>query len=290
MPRCTACEKNYDDPAAMELVRNKDNRWLAVCKPCLDQGVNVNTLEPGLTPVDKEAIANADSPSVGIAPSGDAIADAKKLLEALRNLRRSKERIGRPRSHERRKVDLHVNYSLARDDIRHEGTVKDFSQGGLRIITTYPLTKGQIVRFDWNIPLPPSMARILQGTGEVRRVTKDKQGNYDVGFKFLARTSDKGANRRRFRRYKCNMLAFYQREGSNIMSSGQVVDISQGGCQINTDEPMNTNEVIWTRMIGGGGTKGDLVGNMRVRRSIQRPNTYIIGCSFDRMRMEPRLT
>lgn len=273
----------------MELVRNKDNRWVAVCKHCLDLGVDVNQLEPGLIAVDEETLALADAPAVDVIPSGDPLADSRKLLESLRNLRRSKERIGRPRSHERRKIDLTVHFSLARDDTRHEGLVKDFSQGGLRVITSYALTKGQIVRFDWNIPLPPAMARTLQGTGEVRRVVKDNSGNYDVGFKFLTRSGDKGANRRRFRRYRCDMLVYYRRQGSELVSRGKVIDISQGGCQLHLDEKMDGSEVFWVRMIGGGGTKGDLIGNMRVCRVTEKNALYEIGCAFERMRMEAQI-
>lgn len=289
MPRCSSCAKNYDDPSVIELVRKKDNHWVAVCKNCLDSGVDVNLLEPASVAIDPQSIAAAEAPTVDVAPSGDPLGDAKKLLESLRNLRRSHERLGRPRSHERRKVDLTVHFSLARDDTRHEGVIKDFSQGGLRLITSFPLSKGQVVRFDWNIPLTPAMARMLQSTGEVRRSVKDDSGNYDVGFKFLTRTVDKGANRRRFRRYKCDMLAYYQRQGSELMRRGRVVDISQGGCQLNLDEKLDEREQFWVRMIGGGGTKGDLVGNMRTCRVVERNAVYEIGCSFERMRMEPQL-
>lgn len=286
MPRCCSCSKNYDNLSVMELVRNKANRWIAVCRPCLDMGIDVNTLEPCLITIDEKSIASVNTPTLELPPSGDLLADSKKLLESLRNLRRSKERTGKSRSHERRAVDLTVYFSLARDDTRHEGKVKDFSQGGLRVLTRYPLTKGQIVRFDWNIPLPPALARMLQGTGEVRRVIKGEGNSYDVGFKFLTRASDKGANRRRFRRYRCDLLLYYRRGKSDIVSRGRVVDISQGGCQLSLGERLDQNELIWVRIIGGGGTKGDLTGTLRTCRIIQRPPNFEIGCSFEKMGIE----
>lgn len=284
MPRCTSCGRNYDDLSAIELVRNNDNRWIAVCRSCMDMGVDINTLQPTLLAVDDKSAD--DTLAIEIPASGNPLEDAKKLLESLRNLRRSKERVGKPRSFERRAIELTVHFSLSRDDTRHEGLVKDFSQGGLRVITTYPLTKGQIVRFDWNTPLPPALSRMLQGTGEVRRSIKGEGNTYDVGFKFLTRPSDKGANRRRFRRYRCDLLVFYRRQKSEVISRGRVVDISQGGCQLNLNEKLESNEVFWVRIVGGGGTKGDLTGMMRTCRIIAHLPKYETGCSFEKMNVE----
>lgn len=256
MPKCNSCGKNYDDPTIMELVRNKENRWVSICRHCLDLGIDVNQVHQSGA-VDDSALATAETSAIDVTPTGDSLANAKKLLESLRNLRQSKERVGRARSHERKQVELTVHFTLARDDTRHEGTVKDFSQGGLRVVTPYPLTKGQVVQFDWNIPLPPAMARMLQSTAEVRRVVRSEDGRYDAGFKFMSRQADKGANRRRFRRYKCDMVVYYQREGCELMSRGMVTDISQGGCQMQLDEKLEQNEVFQVRLIGGGGQRGD---------------------------------
>ncbi len=285
MPKCNSCGKYYDNPSVMELVRNKDNRWISICKHCLSMGVDVNQVQQGAA-VDDSALATADTPSIDVTPTGDSLANAKKLLEALRNLRQGKERVGRARSHERKQVELTVHFTLARDDTRHEGTVKDFSQGGLRVVTPFALTKGQVVQFDWNIPLPPAMARMLQGTAEVRRVVRNEDGLFDAGFKFMSRQVDKGANRRRFRRYRCDMVAYYQRQGCDLLSRGTVTDISQGGCQMQLDEKLDMNEVFQVRLIGGGGQRGDLVGNMRVCRAIPRETTIETGCAFEKMRME----
>lgn len=287
MPRCGSCSRNYDDPGVMELVRNQENRWVAICRNCLDQGVDVNQVVQGNIAVDEHALQTADKPVIDVTLSGDPFENAGKLLESLRNLRQSKERVGRARTHERKQVEMVVHYTLARDDTRHEGTVKDFSQSGLRVVTSQNLPKGQIVHFDWNIPLPPSMARVLQSAAEVRRITKTDDGLYDIGFKFLARQSDKGANRRRFRRYKCDMLVLYQREGDEIVSSGKVRDISQGGCQMRLDENLASGEVFKVRLVGGGGARGDLVGTMRVCRVVPRDDIiFETGCAFDQMRME----
>ncbi len=289
MPKCSSCLKNYDDPTSIELVKNQENRWFTVCRHCLDSGVDVNNITQA-QPVDAHALATADAPSIDATISGDPIADAKRLLESLRNLRQSKERVGRARSHERRSVQIKAHFTLARDDTRHEGVVRDFSQGGIRLVTAYPLAKGQIVQFDWNIPLPPAMARLLQSTAEVRRTIKTDNGHYDVGFKFMSRQVEKGANRRRFRRYKCEMRAFYQRNGSEFMSMGRVTDISQGGCQIHLDEQLAKDEVFEVRLIGGGGTRGDLVGHMRVCRVMVREADFETGCAFERMHMEKQPT
>ncbi len=286
MPKCGSCGKNYDDAGLLELVRNQENRWISICRFCLDQGVNVNEVHPPNIAVDDLALTTADKPSIDVTLVDDALANAANLLESLRNLRQSKERVGRARSHERKQVELTIHFSLARDDTRHEGTVKDFSQSGLRVVTPHQLIKGQTVQFDWNVPLPPAMARVLQSTAEVRRVNKTDNGLYDVGFKFLTRQADKGANRRRFRRYKCDMLVYYQRGGSEAHSSGKVTDISQGGCQMQLDEALNQGEVFTVRLIGGGGAKGDLVGTMRVCRVIPREVMFETGCAFDQMRME----
>lgn len=287
MPKCGSCGKNYDDPSVIELMRNQENRWVAICRNCLDHGVDVNRVERGNIAVDEHALQTADKPVIDVTLSGDPFENARKLLEALRSLRQSKERVGRARSHERKQVEMVVRYTLARDDTRHEGTVKDFSQSGLRVVTAQNLPKGQIVHFDWNIPLPPSMGRMLQSAAEVRRVSRNDDGMFDIGFKFIARQSDKGANRRRFRRYKCDMLVLYQRSGGDVVSSGKVRDISQGGCQMRLDESLDQGEVFRVRLIGGGGSRGDLVGTMRVCRVMPRDGVmFETGCAFEQMRME----
>lgn len=285
MPRCDACGKNYDDPKLLELVRKKDNHWVSVCKSCLSSGIDVNHVEQGGA-LDVQALEPTDAPSISVMRTGDPLADARRLLGTLRKLRQSAERVGRARSHERKAIELTVHFTIARDDARHEGAVKDFSQGGMRVVTKYPLAKGQIVQFDWNVPLPPAMTRMLQSAGEVRRVVRNEEGLFDAGFKFLAKKSDNGANRRRFRRYKCDMTTYYRREGSDLMSRGVVTDISQGGCQIRVDEKFAPGETFTARLIGGGGVKGDLAGSMKVCRSSLKEEGFEIGCSFEKMRME----
>ncbi|MCC8117093.1 MAG: hypothetical protein LIP18_08110, partial [Planctomycetes bacterium] len=124
MPRCNSCGKNYDNPSILELVKNQENRWLMICRHCIDMGVDVNLVEQGNIVVEAHALATADTQSVSTVLSGDPIADARRLLDTLRNLRQSKERVGRARSHERKPVEMKVYFTLARDDTGHEGTVR----------------------------------------------------------------------------------------------------------------------------------------------------------------------
>ena len=285
MPKCGACGRNYDNPALIELVRNKEDRWIPICRECLNRRVDVNQLRKENVAVDSHATA-ASSQAININLSADPIENAKRLLSSLKGLRQSRERIGRARLHERKQADLTVNFTMARDDTRYEATVKDFSQDGIRIVTNKAMAKGQIVQFDWNIPLPPAMAKVLQGTGEARRVSRLDDGAYDVGFKFISRQSDKGANRRRFRRYKCDMVVYYQCRGGCLMTSGRVTDISQGGCQMRLDDRLEHGDVVSVRLIGGGGSRGDLLGDMRVCRVIPREVDFETGCAFEKMRME----
>lgn len=289
MPRCNSCSRNYDDPNQLELVRNADNRWVSVCRACLDKGVDLKAIQPGIA-VDPAALLAEDTPAITVTSSENPLEDAKNLLDALRNLRQATTHKGRARTHERKQIEMVVYFTLARDDTRHEATVKDYSHGGLKIVTGLALAKGQVLQFDWNIPLPPTVARVLQNTAEVRRVTRTESGLYEVGMKFLARPSDKGANRRRFRRYKCDMLAFYQRRGSDMTTAGRVKDISQGGCQMRLDEKLDSGEVFEVRLIGGGGARGDLVGNMRVCRVSKKEAEFETGCAFEQMRMEKQAT
>lgn len=292
MPKCGACGKNYDNANVMELVRNQENRWISICRHCLEEGVDVNALKPGTIAVENHALQAGEHPAIDVTLSPNVLENARNLLTALRNLRQNKERVGRARSHERKHVDLTVYFTMARDDARHQGQVKDFSQSGLRVVTQQQLTVGQMVQFDWNIPLPPSMSRMLQNTAEVRRVTKNEDGAFDIGFKFMSRHIDKGINRRRFRRYRCDMLVYYQRQNSAVMSRGNVTDISQGGCQMRLDEKLDSGESFMVRLVGGGGSRGDMIGSMRVCRVIPRETQFETGCAFEKMRIEqqPALT
>ncbi|MDR1613244.1 MAG: PilZ domain-containing protein [Planctomycetota bacterium] len=286
MPKCDSCGIFYDDPNELALIRNKDNRWISLCRSCTGQGVNVNLVASSKIAVDDSVMALADKPGVEIpASAGDPLKNAMGLLESLRNLRQTAEKVGRLRAHERRKIELTVSFSLVRDDIVHEGVVRDLSQNGLKIITQRHLDRGQIVQFDWKPPIPPALARILQGTAEVRRVMKNDDGEYEVGLRFVNRNAGKGANRRRFRRYRCEMRAYYQRTGSEMMAQARVKDISQGGCQIMLRESLDAGERFTVRLMGGGGVRGDLAGTVQVCRVIPREVEYEIGCAFIQMRM-----
>lgn len=287
MPKCDSCGAHYDDPSVMELVRNKDNRWISICRSCLTKGVDANRVVASRVAVDEAIAQSADEEAIDVnIVAGDPIANVRKLLESLRNLRNTNEKVGRVRSHDRKPVEMTVNFSLARDDAVHRGTVKNLSQGGMLINTDRQLSRGQILQFDWKSPVPPTMAQLLQGNAEVRRVVKNDDGTYAVGLRFVKRQAAKGANRRRFRRYKCDMQAYYQREGSELIMLGKVKDISQGGCMLVLDEELEGNETFYVRLVGGGGGRGDLVGTMQVRRVIPREPAFETGCLFLQMRIE----
>ncbi len=287
MPKCQSCGQFYDNPNDMELVRNKENRWVSVCRSCLNKNVDIDKIDSVRVAVEETALEQAAKPNIDVSlVAGDPIANAEKLLASLRTLRHTGEKTGRVRKDERRTVDLVVNFTLARDDASHEGFVKDISQGGMLIKTAKQLAKGQIIQFDWKTPMPPVMASFMQGNAEVRRSTRNEDGTYSVGLRFVKRQAAKGANRRRFRRYRCDMIAYYQRDGSSIMSRGSVRDISQGGCQLMADEELLDHEQFYVRLVGGGGGRGDLVGTVAVRRVIAKEIEYEIGCSFQKMKIE----
>ncbi|MDR1533803.1 MAG: PilZ domain-containing protein [Planctomycetota bacterium] len=289
MPRCGVCGKNYDNPAEIELLRNQEDRWIPVCRACVEQNVDVNRISyTNNLAVENFAIGGEEAlqPSIEAPLSSDPMENVRKLLTLLKKLRYSKERIGRARTSPRKPVELTVFYTFARDDARYEAKVLDFSQSGIHIITGLSLSKGQLLQFDWNIPLPASMAKVLHNSGEVRRVTRLNDNKYDVGIRFLDRQGDKGVNRRRFHRYKCDMDVFYQPPGSSIMAMGKVIDISQGGCQMRLDEKLEFSDLLQVKLVGGAGSRGDLVGNLKVCRVISRDNIFETGCAFEKMRME----
>ena len=288
MPKCSACGVFYDSPDAVELVRNNENRWVSICRTCLDKGVDVNRMTSVNVAVEEAAIELADRPSVAIdLDENDPVGNASRLLDSLRELRHANEKVGRGRSHERYNVEIAVIFSLARDDATHEAVVKDLSHGGMLIQTHKHLAKGQILLFDWKTPVPPAMASVLQGNAEVRRVERNEDGSFAVGLRFVKRQVVKGANRRRFRRYKCDMRAYYRREGGNTTCLGKVVDVSQGGCLLHLSGAMEKGEKVYVRLVGGGGGRGDLVGTVQVCRVAPRDSTaFQIGCSFAQMRIE----
>ncbi|MDR1520447.1 MAG: PilZ domain-containing protein [Planctomycetota bacterium] len=288
MPKCGACGKNYNDPAQIELVRNQEDRWVPVCRECLEQGVDTSQLRLDKVAVDNHVASMDIAQAIDVTLAANPMDNVRKLLAAFKSLRQSKERKNWAKRRERKQIELTAYYTMARDDNRYEAKIVDFSPSGIRIATNRAIAQGQILQFDWNIPLPPSMARVLQSTGEVRRVVKHDNGTYDIGIRFMARQSDKEANRRRFRRYKCDMTAYYRCRGSDLMLIGQITDISQGGCQMRLDEKLETNNVLEVRMIGGGGAKGDLIGKIRVCRVIPRDSYFDTGCCFEKMSMAPQ--
>lgn len=287
MPKCDSCGVFYDDPGDLEFVRNKENRWVPICRPCQEKGVDVNLVAVRNIAVEEAVLRMADKPGIDVnLVGGDPVASARKLLQSLRTLRQVNEKEGRVRNHTRHSFDITIEFTLARDDALHAGVVKNLSQGGMLVHTDKVLTRGQIVQFDWKGSAPPNMTTALQGSAEVRRVTKNNDGTFAIGFRFVKRQVMNGANRRRFRRYRCDMPAYYQREKSNMIRLGRVTDISQGGCQLELDEELAANESFFVRLVGGGGNRGDLIGTMQVRRMIKKEMLFEAGCAFQQMRIE----
>lgn len=289
MAKCSSCNTNYDNPADIELIRNSDNRWVPVCKNCLEKGVQVDSISPTAA-VDKNILATIEQPSIDVSLVREhPLENIRSLLSSLRNIRKTaerSERVGRVRTHERKSVEITVSFSLARDDTPNDAVIRDLSKSGVKITTRRKLERGQIVQFDWNSRVPPHVAGMLQGAAEVRRVVKNDDGTFDAGLRFVKRQVAKGANRRRFRRYKCDIPIYYQREESEIMTLGLVKDISQGGCQLHLDESLDMGEIISVRLMGGAGVKGDLVGTLKVCRATTKDAIVEIGCAFVQMKME----
>ena len=290
MAKCAGCNKDFEDQDQLELMRNNEGRWLPVCAECRGSGVDVNSLQMPQA-VTESALKAAAETGIEI-PSlenSSPLQNLHKLFHSLRAIRMKVEKAGRSRGHDRHNIEMIIRFTLARDDTPHDAVVKDLSVGGLKMLTKRNLLKGQIMQLDWAVPLPPAISRMLQSAAEVRRVTLLDDGQYEVGLRFVKRQLAKETNRRRFRRYKCEMDIFYQRENSEIMSCGKVRDISQGGGQVFIDEKLDVGELLTVRLVGGAGNRGDLTGLIKVCRVILRGYEYEAGCAFVRMKMSPHL-
>lgn len=294
MPKCGSCGTVYENPSDLDLVRNQANRWIPICRSCIEKGVDVDSVKAPAV-VDESVVKEAaiEAPiTVALRrdeSGSDTFANIPRLLAALRSMRVKSEDKGRIREHERHSIELTILFRLARDDMPYAGLIKDMSQGGLLMRTRRALSKGQILHFDWNVPLPPSVTQLLQSAAEVRRVAPTENGWLEVGLRFVQRQLAKEANRRRFRRYKCEMDAYYQREGSEVITRGHVRDISQGGGQFFLCEALEVGEVIHARLVGNQTMKGDLVGTVKVCRVMQRGPEFETGCAFIKMVMEKHM-
>lgn len=287
MPKCNSCSEFFDQPSDLELVRTTDNRWVSMCRNCRSKGINPDDVKQVHLAVEDAAMDMAEKQGIDVSViQGDPIANAQKLLEALKTMRLTTEKVGKVRGHERHSVDMTVSFTLARDDVSHEGFVKDLSQGGMLIMTHKKLERGQILQFDWKNPMPSALSSMLQNQAEVRRVARNTDDTFSIGLKFIKRQAAKSSNRRRFKRYKCDMLAYCQLGGSDMMQLGKVTDISQGGCQLMLDTEVAPQDKFFLRIIGGGGDRGDLVGSVQACRVIPRDMEFEIGCSFVKMRIE----
>ena len=299
MPNCDACgeDRPEDD---LKFLRNHETQWVSVCNACLAKGVNPDTVQPAVAededdmPDGAGAKAEGDAEAGGIppiliaAPAGETPYIAiPKLLAALRNLRLRKERRGKTRAHERRALEIAIRFALARDDTYHDAVIRDISPDGMSMTSERKLERGQLLQFDTNLPLPPAVAQLLKGSAEVRRAVPEN-GGFSYGLRFVQSQSAKGANRRRFRRFKCEMAAYYRRDGSACVARGDVRDVSQGGVQMFVDEKLEPGEIIRAHFRGRTGpfAKNDLIGTIKVGRVLPRGLEWEAGCAFVQMKME----
>lgn len=273
MPKCASCGHEYAE-GDLHLMRTKNNRWVSLCKTCHANGVDVNTLKQH-APVDTTKVAAVDKP----------LDLAKQLLDKLREHRTNKQ----PDDDEQMETgqtEMTIHFRLANDNTRHAAVVREYAKDHFDVTSKFEPTKGQLVLFDWNIPLPPALTELLQETADVRAVQKMDDGEFSITFKPVPRQIDDGAKLRHFRRYKCDMPVYYTRDKSVLLSNGRVSNISQGGCQMHLDEELNQGEVVTARLVGGSGGRGDLVGTMRICRVVARDTTFETGCAFVQMKQE----
>ena len=285
MARCCACGNSPERPENLQIVQNREGRWVTLCVDCSARGVSPENLDPAETPENHPAPATKNA-----APDSRPFNNVPRVLAYLRTIRRKAELRDRTRVHPRHSVDIPIRFRLARDDAFHTGVIHDISRGGLRITTLRPLERGQHIQFDPDAALPAALAEILRESAEVRRATPAPEGRWDVGIRFVTRAVAPADNRRRHKRYQCAMRAYLLRAGSSIHLAGDVTDISQGGIQLRLDEAPERDELLEIRIRGDAGsfTRGDLAGSARVRRVIPRGAEWEVGCQFVQTKVDPR--
>ncbi|MDR3211599.1 MAG: PilZ domain-containing protein [Planctomycetota bacterium] len=290
MPVCAICNASFEKVEDLQLVRNQDNRWISVCKACRDKKAapDKKTQPP---PVASEVVSALAAEAGTPVPKDDSLSpmeNARLLLSNLKSFRNTaaSKTIRNTRSFERHSIEIKVAFALSRDSTSYDGVIKDISRGGILLESQKQLVKGQLLIFDWKNPLPPVIAAVLQNNAEVRRVNPAPGGGFLAGLRFVRRHVVNSANRRRFKRYRCDLPAFYQRQGSEILSRGIATNISQGGCQLLLDEEFNPSETFYIRLIGGAEGHGDLAGNVQIRRVIPRDHQFETGCAFVKIGIE----
>lgn len=224
-----------------------------------------------------------------------AAAAIEAVRETLREIREEAEaespKWGHDRRHERHDARLRIEFSLQRDDRWRHGEVLDISRGGLRFQTDHVLRTGDIIRLVVRGQDGETQEAMVQSAGEVRRVEALEEDWYEVGVRFVQRSLTHASNRRKYRRYEAQMTAYYTRSGANLVVKGEVVDVSQGGVCMVTDELVERGESLVLILRGEGGPflQTDLRGSGRVVRV--RPldgGRYELGVRFIRLSMHRR--
>ncbi len=281
MVKCERCGKTVANRNDLTLVRTPGGRWQVQCRDCVRSAA---------TAMAKPAKAAPEAPpeksSGSIAAIFARIAEIMAEMEQEAAPPRQHER-----AHERYSADLVVRYALQRDDELHTAHFQDVSEGGARFITDRELQPRQILRFEINADSARQAPVLIQSTGEVRRVKPLGEGRFEVGVRFVKRLRGQEPNRRRYRRVRVDLAAYFRRQGSELVEKGRVHDISQGGLRLLADAPLNDGEEMEVIIRGEGKASGraDIHGRIRVVRTVpRRRGETEAGCAFLTLRLRPR--
>ncbi|MBN2713650.1 MAG: PilZ domain-containing protein [Planctomycetes bacterium] len=317
MPKCMQCGLDVIKKADLTLVKNGEGKWVLFCHRCAsaDQDLNPAAVageHPKInlpdSPMENETRAHnratIDSPESASdlleMDTNEAEAAFDRIRKVLESVNESNEVVAvthaHNREHERKDADLNVAFCLLRDDQAHLGKIKDISQGGLRFQTHIPLKKKQIITLKVqalgeNEEGIVSKQTLLNATGEVRRVSRLDEDFYEVGVKFVSRARSNEKNRRKHKRINVSMTAYYKRDGSEYTSRAEVLDISQSGARIMTDEEISKGERFgaFLRSDDGSFALSDLVCTLECVRIIQiRHGEWELGCKFTQIKAKPR--
>lgn len=280
MPTCMRCGKTVPRRRDLDLVRVRveNGGWEVVCHHCATPASNAST-----RPVSK---ATADCLS-----SDEAFEKVRKALESL--LLGEEDGGGVTRAHsrkyERTSAELTVTFTPLRDDSLHSGQMLDMSPGGIRFATDRELTRGQIIQLD--VRASDNDEPLVSSTAEVRRVALNDEGLFEIGARYVQHRLAHASNRRRYRRFKADMAAYYQRPGADCTRKAEVLDLSQGGVRLRFEEPVQENEemAIVLRGLGGRFTQADLYGLICVVRVSQKSgHQWEAGCRFQNVKAQAR--
>jgi len=279
MTKCERCGKVLVKRNELTLVRAPAGRWQVQCRDCVRSAA---------------ALAKPARPA-GASPAAKSSSSATAIFAKIREIMTEIEREKAPprqheRAHERYSTDLVVRYALLRDDEFHTAHFKDISAGGARFIADRELQPRQILRFEIDAKALQQAPMLIQSTGEVRRVTPLGDGRFEVGVRFVKKLRAQEPNRRRYRRVRVDLAAYFRRSGSELVEKGRVCDISQGGVRLVADADLNSGEEmdVIIRSEGAAAGKADIHGRVRVVRVVpRRRGKTEAGCAFLTLRLRP---